>query len=328
MTTLSKLMQPLVAEGPYFKLVCGATFADTSELAHLSTIFTLAGARLVDVAARPDAVDAALSGVRRARRLGSAWLPQAPVPLVMVSIGPEDDPHVRIAEKVDARCTWECPHCLNACPHGAIDEQLKIVAQRCVGCGQCVAACPEDAVQMVPTAPPAPLDDLWDAGARALELHAGTGADLAGYEGQVRAWVARGGVFSLSVNAVQMTVEQALETWRTVSRWMEGPMLLQADGKPISGTSGESSTRPALNFAQSLIEAGVPHVQVAGGTNDLTGKLAREAGLRLGGVAIGSFARRLVRDIRGLGDPNAGMSEGLSRARKLVASALDPLEVR
>ncbi|MBM3260619.1 MAG: 4Fe-4S dicluster domain-containing protein [Candidatus Sericytochromatia bacterium] len=328
MTTLSKLIQPLVAEGPYFKLVCGATFEDTSELAHLATIFTLAGARLVDVAAQPDAVDAALSGVRRARRLGSAWLPQAPVPLVMVSIGPEDDPHVQIAEKVDALCTWECPHCLNACPHGAIDAQLKIVAQRCVGCGQCVAACPEEAVRMVPAAPPAALDELWGAGARALELHAGTGAGLGAYEGQVRAWSAKGGVFSLSVNAVQMTVAQATDAWRTVSRWVEGPLLLQADGKPISGTAGEASTRPALSFACDLMAAGVPHVQVAGGTNDLTGKMAREMGLGLAGVAVGSFARRLVRDIRGLGDPNAGMSEGLSRARKLVASALEPLEAR
>lgn len=326
MPTLEKLFHPLIAEGPYFKLICGATFRDYTELTHLATIYTLAGARVIDVAATLEAVEAALAGVRRARRLGSAWLPQPPVPLVMVSIGANDDPHVQVARKNEEKCTQVCPHCKHACPHEAIDGQLKIVENRCVGCTMCVEACPQEAISMERVAFKVPLDQLWDAGARALELHVGTAEDLEHWESPVRKWCEKGGVFSLSLNAVQMTARKAVSVSKKVQKWIDSPIIVQADGKPISGESGEASTMPAVDFAAKLITGGVPHVQAAGGTNDLTGRLAKDRGIGLAGVGIGSYARLLVRDVRGLGDPNGGMSEALSRARRLVASVSPILE--
>lgn len=320
MPTLEKLVHPLIAEGPYFKLICGATFRDYTELTHLATVYTLAGAKLVDVAGTLEAVEAALAGVRRARRLGSAWLPQPPVPLVMVSLGADDDPHVKIAKKDEEKCTQVCPHCQHACPHDAIDGDLKIVANRCVGCTLCVDACPEDAIAMKTVAFHVPLEQLWDAGARALELHVGTGEGIEAWESPVRKWCDKGGLFSLSLNAVQTPARKAISIAKKVSKWVDSPMLVQADGKPISGEAGEASTVAAVEFAAKLIVGGVLHVQAAGGTNDVTGKLARDRGVNLAGVGVGSYARNLIRDIRGLGDPNGGMSEALSRARKLVAS--------
>jgi Fe-S-cluster-containing hydrogenase component 2 len=324
MPTLEKLFHPLIAEGPYFKLICGATFRDYTELTHLSTIYTLAGAKLVDVAATLEAVEAALAGVRRARRLGSAWLPQPPVPLVMVSIASDDDPHVQVAVKDDEKCTQVCPHCKHACPHMAIDEDLNIIENRCVGCTDCVAACPEEAIHMERTKFHVPLAQLWDAGARALELHVGTGERVERWEEPVRKWCERGGLFSLSLNAVQMNSRKAISVAKKVQKWVDSPIIVQADGKPISGEAGEASTSPAVDFASKLIAGGVSHVQAAGGTNDLTGRLAKDKAVTLAGVGVGSYARSLVRDIKGLGDPNGGMSEALSRARRLVAS-VNPL---
>lgn len=321
MPTLEKLFHPLVADGPYFKLICGATFRDYTELSNLATIYTLAGARLVDVAATAEAVEAALAGVRRARRLGSAWLPQAPVPLVMVSVAAEDDPHGMVARRNDEKCTWTCPSCLHACPHQAIDpESLAIIEDRCVGCAECVRACPEDALHTEYLAFGDPLDLLWDAGARALELHVGAGEGVEAWEAPVRKWSEKGGVFSVALNAVQLTPKKAVSIAKKVAKWVDSPILVQADGQPISGEPGEASTVAAIEFASKLIAGGVPHVQAAGGTNDHTGRLAREREIALAGVGIGSFARKLVRDVRGLGDPNGGMSEALSRARRLVAS--------
>ena len=321
MPTLEKLFHPLIAEGPYFKLICGATFRDYTELSNLATIYTLAGARLVDVAATADAVEAALAGVRRARRLGSAWLPQPPVPLVMVSVAAEDDPHGMVARRDEDRCTWTCPHCLHACPHQAIEpESLAIVEDRCVGCAECIRACPEQALQMEYLAFSDPLDLLWDAGARALELHIGSGDGVEAWEEPVRKWSEKGGVFSIALNAVQLAPRKAIATAKKVAKWVDSPILVQADGQPISGEAGEASTLPAIDYSAKLIAGGVPHVQAAGGANDQTGRLARDREIPLVGVGVGSYARKLVRDVRGLGDPNGGMSEALSRARRLVAS--------
>ncbi|MBM3267977.1 MAG: 4Fe-4S binding protein [Candidatus Sericytochromatia bacterium] len=324
MPTLEKLFHPLIAEGPYFKLICGATFRDYTELTHLSTIYTLAGAKLVDVAATLEAVEAALAGVRRARRLGSAWLPQPPVPLVMVSVGNDDDPHVQVAVQDESKCTQVCPFCKHACPHEAIDEELHIIQNRCVGCTDCVAACPEDAIRMERVGFDVPLHELWDAGARALELHIGSGEGYERWEEPVRKWCDKGGLFSLSINAVQMAPRKAISVAKKIQKWIDSPIIVQADGKPISGEPGEASTTPAVEFAAKLIAGGVQHVQCAGGANDLTGRMAKDRGVALAGVGVGSYARTLVRDIKGLGDPNGGMSEALSRARRLVAS-VNPL---
>lgn len=325
---------PLLADGRrYFKLICGANFTDYAQLRYLAAVYSLAGGDMIDVAATPEAVAAALEGIADAQAQAPRFA-GATEPVVMVSVTAGDDPHCRLAVKIEERCSWVCPHCRDACPHGAIDPDLKILADACVGCDACVPACPYEAIRMehVPFNPSLGL--LWEAGARALELHTGSGdrSELLAWQVSCQEWVAKGGLFSVSLNAVQMSVEAAAELATEVAAWFPGDrIVLQADGKPISGTSGRESTLPAIAFSQALVEAGVPAaIQPAGGANDHTGAVASERGVAIAGVGIGSFARYIIagktetQRIVQARDPGAPLDavliQDVERARQLVDS--------
>ena len=332
---MSSTLHPLLAsETPYFKLICGANFTDYQQLAYLSEVYTLAGARLIDVAATPEAIRAACDGIqaareRAARQPGPWRLPPEPFPVVMTSVTASDDPHCRIAVKDAEACTWACPYCLEACPHEAITLGLEIVEDRCVGCTLCVPACPHEALAMEyrPFAPS--LDALWQEGARALELHTGGGdrQELLAWKEPCQEWVRRGGLFALSINGEQLSVPEAIAMANEVADWFPGVgIIIQADGRPISGAKGKASTEPALRFANAMIEARVPAaIQAAGGANDWTGPLAREARIPLAGVGMGSYARSIMKAKTETPPSDEAVIEDVARARRLVAT-VDPDE--
>lgn len=327
-------LHPLLASGRrYFKLICGANFTDYAQLRYLAAVYSLAGADMIDVAATPEAVLAALAGIADARAQALRFAGAAE-PVVMVSVTATDDPHCRLAVKTPERCSWICPHCRDACPHGAIDAAFNILSDACVGCDLCVPACPYDALRMehVPFNPS--LGQLWDAGARALELHTGSGdpSELSAWQATCQEWVEKGGLFSVSLNAVQLSVEAASRLSSQVAGWFPGDrIIVQADGKPISGTSGRESTLPAVAFSKALMEAGVPaEIQPAGGANDHTGRVASAEGVPIAGVGIGSFARCIIeaktetqRTLQAR-DPGAALDpmliQDVERARRLVES--------
>lgn len=327
---MTPTLHPLLASPqPYFKLICGANFTDYTQLAYLAEVYTLAGARLIDVAATPEAIRAAQEGIRRAReraeRHAGPWkLPPEPFPVLMTSVTASDDPHCRIAVKDEERCTWACPYCLEACPHEAITLDLAIIEDRCVGCNLCVPACPHEALAMEyrPFAPS--LDALWQEGARALELHTGGGdrEELLAWKEPCQEWVRRGGLFAVSINGEQLSLEAALAMAREVTDWFPGVrIIVQADGRPISGAKGKASTEPALRFTQAMIDAQIPAaIQPAGGANDWTGPLARELRIPLAGVGMGSYARSIMKAKIEEPPSDEAVIADVQRARRLVST--------
>lgn len=314
---------------PYFKLIGGANFTDYAELQELVELYTKAGADLIDAAATPEAVMAARRGIAAARR-------DEPDPLLMISVTAADDPHCRLAVQDADRCTKVCPHCRNACPHGAISAGLDILEARCVGCNLCVPACPYEAITLEARPFNPSLDQLWQLGARGLELHTGGGdlRALGAWRESCISWVERGGMFSASLNAAQLSLREAIALARELCAWFpEDLIILQADGKPISGHGERESTRAALDFAQALLEAELPAIiQPAGGANQFTGPLAKLRGMAIGGIGIGSYARCIIALETDSHDPSSyedpmGPEARLERARRLVATVHEGEEV-
>jgi ferredoxin len=176
----------------------------------------------------------------------------------------------------------------------------------CTGCGLCVPACPPVCITLLPRETAPDVDACWEAGARALEIHTGAAnsAEVAAIRPLARNWQMRGGLLSYSIDGRQLGFPRAVALAEELG---EAGVIIQADGKPISGTVGDRSTIPALRLARAMLRAGVPAaIQVAGGTNDRTGRLANRYGIGIHGVGMGSFARRFAKQLEeGQDDPTA-----------------------
>lgn len=306
---------------------------DASKIETLATLYALAGASLFDVAAEPQVVEAAWRGIRQAR----AWLEAPPEwllraygelprpelePVVMVSITLEGDRHTEIAVVELDVCT-RCDLCTEVCPPGAIvngDVETTI----CTGCMLCVPVCPPICITMVQRETAPDLEACWEAGARALEIHTGAAdpAEVAQYRAIAENWQSRGGVLAYSIDGKQLGYPRALALALEVG----GPdVIIQADGKPISGTVGDKSTIPALRLARHLLRNGVPgFIQVAGGANDRTGILADRHEISLAGVGMGSFARRAARPLEEGDTSDRAWEQAVREALRLVLTVQRP----
>ncbi|MBN1354306.1 MAG: 4Fe-4S ferredoxin, partial [Candidatus Omnitrophica bacterium] len=90
-----------------------------------------------------------------------------------------------------------------------------------------------------------------------------------------------------------------------------------------------NTTLQAVACADIVHKGGIPAmVLLSGGTNSRTGKLAAQCGVRANGVAIGTFARKLVKDVIKKDDFYSNMSaikDAVSMAENLINENLGAL---
>ncbi|MEB3197143.1 MAG: LdpA C-terminal domain-containing domain [Candidatus Sericytochromatia bacterium] len=317
---------------PYFKFIGGANLRDLLVVERLATLYALAGATLIDVAAEPAVVAAARRGILTARRWHEQRLPWLVAlaqtgpqdffePLVMASITLEGDRHTQIAVVDDPLCVT-CDRCTPVCPPGSIvNGTVKDII--CTGCGLCVPVCPTACISLQPRDTMPDLEACRDAGAEALEIHTGVASEpeLREMAGVARDWQRRGGLLSYSLDGHQLGYPRIKALTRELGKV---GVIIQADGKPISGTQGLRSTIPAVRLARTLSALGTgAWIQPAGGTNDQTGPLSRRLNLSIAGVGMGSFARRVARELEAGADSPAVWARALDEARQLVKTVHD-----
>ena len=73
--------------------------------------------------------------------------------------------------------------------------------------------------------------------------------------------------------------------------------IVQADGFPMSGGSDDyKTTLQAVATAEIVQNANLPvYLMLSGGTNSKTAELAKMCGIKYSGVAVGSYARKIVK---------------------------------
>ena len=295
---LSRLMEA----SSYFKVVCGAGNEDAEEVRRLSLVYTLAGVVGIDVSANREIVLSSVEGINLAFEIAQAiGIHIENRPFINVSVGLKGDPHVRKALIDENKCT-QCGRCVETCDQDAIDTRFfHVLSHRCIGCGQCFDACEFDAVGFYSIK--VDFHDILPgcigAGAETLELH----AIVADNDSVMRDWKTISDILphqfiSMCIDRSQISDEHLIDRIRQASEIAGERFIVQADGAPMSGGMDSfNTTLQAVACADLVQKSGIPaKILVSGGTNSMTGELVRLCNLRVHGISVGTFARKLVRD--------------------------------
>lgn len=289
------MLLDLFKEKRCFKLVCGAGNEDETEVEKLVTLYSKAGCNFFDLCAKPEIVDAAKRGLERAGIKEDRYL--------CVSCGIKGDPHVSKANINSEECV-KCGKCTTVCLQNAISENslsYKVNRTRCIGCGKCESVCPKKAISMTSEFKNLQeiLPPIIEKGIDCIEFHA-----LGTNEQEVdEKWAdinsLYNGPLSICIDRSKLGNEGVL---KRINRMLEKrkpyTTIIQADGAPMSGGKDDfKTTLQTVAMAEIFQNANLPvYLLLSGGTNSKSTELATMCGINAGGVAIGSFARKIVRE--------------------------------
>lgn len=273
-----------------FKLVCGAGNEDIEDIKRLVYIYAIAGCRLFDLSANEDVISAAREALEMAK-VYDAYL--------CISVGIKGDPHIKKAVIDYDRCV-NCGACEEVCPEGAIWEAT-VKHDKCVGCGKCWRVCSRAAISYISEEKNLAdvLPAIVDKGIDCIELHA-----MSCDEGEIFSkwkYICDNyeGLLSICISRDQLSDEALVQR---VKKMLEGrkpySTIIQADGFPLSGGDDNyKSTLQAVATAEIVQNAKLPvYLVLSGGTNSKTTELAKMCEISYHGVAVGSYARKIVRE--------------------------------
>ena len=283
------MLKELLETKHCFKLVCGAGNEDIEEIKRLVYLYAVAGCRFFDLSANGDVILAAKEALDIAK-VYDAYL--------CVSLGIKNDPHVKKAVIDYDRCV-NCGACEEICPEGAI-HYAKVKKEKCIGCGRCWRVCSRAAISYISEEKDLNevLPKIVETGIDCIELHAmGLNDEEVfskwkyindNFEGLLSICTSRG---QLSDEAMVKRIEKMLENRKPYST------IVQSDGFPMSGGDDNyKSTLQAVATGEIVQNAKLPvYLILSGGTNAKTTELAKMCDISYHGVAVGSYARKIVR---------------------------------
>ena len=281
----------MTSNNKYLKIICGAGNENLKEIEALAYIFASADFDIIDIAAKNDVINAAKNGIIRSNKNMR----------ICVSIGLQSDIHLTKAIINNQKCNF-CGQCLSICPQNSIyteDNKIQINEKNCIGCSKCINICPNNAIfsEHKYKTPCSMLLPVLSEDINYVEFHcSSSNIDLIKeswnqiksiYKGNLGFCIDRA---KLSDDTVISRIKSMIED--------NDKILIQADGKPMSGGINDyKSNIQAIAFAELIRSNNIINpLIVSGGTNSKTTEFAKLCGVNIDGVAIGSYARKLVRE--------------------------------
>ena len=268
MTDRYSELKEILNSGDCFKMICGAGNEDAPYVKKLALIYTLGGAKILDVSCSVKVIEHAMEGIDLAYEVSKELkIDIGARPFIMASIGMPGDHHVR-KSYIDPTLCIGCRLCIPVCPTNAIPEgftsildtwkelggsygqedQSKeiVIKDLCIGCGKCSNICPKDDIisyRHNARALRELLPKCMEAGAETFELHAAIGEDDVTKE----EWRVLNEINTTNYNSMcldrlnlgNLKLEHRIA--EAVSEAGERT-LIQADGYPMSGGEDDYNT--------------------------------------------------------------------------------------
>jgi NAD-dependent dihydropyrimidine dehydrogenase PreA subunit len=303
---LSRIYKSL-EEKSFLKLIIGAALKDFNAIENYAYEFTKLEPDLIDISAFPSSIIFAKKGIERALQEN----PMLKEPLLMISINSSEDPHFRRVEINWNACT-ECLACIPQCPSEAfytnLEQNFNYNIDLCFGCSNCLDYCNYEALSFNYWKPKdlESLDELYKLGAQAIEIH--LGRDLEAFKNYYRRINTEKLLESFSIGSEllnDLELRESLDCIYQEVRLKHGfhkHIIIQSDGIPLSGALEMSLEKDqiSINNSKILIEYSKSKnfknifFQLSGGTTENSLKKAHRQGVMVHGVAIGSYARKLI----------------------------------
>lgn len=287
-------LRNLLEEKNCFKLVCGAGNQNPDEVEKLVAIYAKAGCRFFDLAADEEVLKAAQRGL-------DFVIPKEEQKNYhfCISVGTKGDQHVQKA-KINFMNCRQCAKCYKVCPQGAINPYFKISGAKCIGCMKCKQVCDYNAIEVYSKSN---IINLALAAHHSLvtciELHASD----TGEEEVDEIWNNLNknfeGMLSLCIGRSQLSNQQVADRIKRLVLQREPyTTIIQSDGAAMSGGEDDyRSTLDAVSMAKLVQDMNLPvYVLISGGTNSKTAQLAKLCAVEHSGVAVGSYARKIVKE--------------------------------
>ena len=313
-------MLDLLKNKTFFKLVCGAGNEDIESVKRHVYVYAKAGCKVFDLSANFDILNAAKDGAKLAKVEDAHFC---------VSIGIKGDPHISKARVKDSLCI-KCGNCARNCPNSAIYQPNLIDDKKCIGCGICAEKCPSGAIKMYEKDVNVKeiLPKLVKNGAEILELHI-MGHDKSDLDYKWRIInECSPKLASICIDRENLGNKEILARIREMIKYRTPyTTIIQADGIPMSGGEDDyKTTLQAVAMAEIIQNANLPvYLTLSGGTNSKTMELCHKCGIYPNGIAIGSWARKIIKPYLvspDFWDNITTQNEAVELARKLIEKNL------
>lgn len=267
-----------------FKLILGAGNQDIDSIKQLVEVYLQAGADIFDFSCDRQLV------FEMKKIIGARAK-------VCVSIGLDDDIHVRKA-KINENCI-SCLACLDSCSQKAIvfKDKVFVDEKKCIGCGVCAEVCKQSAIDFYFKNKnfQEHFFEIQDLDVDCIEIHTNGLNDnvLECFEFLKNNF---NGDLGVCISGVKLSSQGKVNLVEEIKKIIyPKKLIVQADGASMQGFNNEGETTVlALRAAKDFGEISDIYIIPSGGTNAKTAFLAKEWGIKINGVAIGTYARKLV----------------------------------
>ena len=291
---MGKNIEEFLESKKCFKLICGAGNKNLDEITKLCALYAAAGCRFFDVNASVEAIQAAKKGIKFAGKEEDCF--------ICVSVGTKNDPHLSKC-KIDSEKCVSCGSCEKVCLQKAIsqgDFSCLINEKKCVGCAKCIEICPVQAIERYSKEISFSeiLPPLIKEGVDCIEYHIITDNQEEIMQGWKTITDLYNGVLSISIDRSKLGNDGVIEKLLKMKEGCKNILIIQAEGKPMTGGKDDfNTTLQAVAMTDTIIKADItPYVIISGGTNSHTKELAKLCEVDYTGIAVGTYARKIVKE--------------------------------